>query len=795
MNRKILLHHIILTALALAVMFLPLEKGAFFGSEGDWYSQHVGAAQAIRQTILDSGNPFPQFINIGGGINAYDLAYYGLFRPDVMISYLFPYVEMKYFIAGYAVLGVLASVNLMYLWLRKKRLSLSSCLAGGILTAGAICFFQAHHQIMFVNYMPFLILALMGIDFLIQTGKITMAATAVFFIMIHSFYYGPTCLIVCLIYFLYNLSGLDRKLLGSTVKKGFGAVFLGTGISAVLLIPTMAAILSTIKDSGSFSSQPIGAVDLSMESLLYDPYGCGLTLICLFTLLLSLFKKEKRLLAAVIIAILVIPSIWFVLSGFLYPRTKILIPFMPLITWICAEGLEDIKKAKWQHVIPALAMCLIPAFFSDRSLLIFIDWFLLAAWVMIINTAHKQRYVKTAAFAVMMVFPLCVSIGAGRMGEDYIRADDIRQGSFELAEDKIQEIASGLYRFDYISDSLANSNFLPGGGIKKTAMYSSITNDLYAKFYYDIMDNSIRYRNRVILAPDGNPFFSYFMGLRYIVTDQSHLPHGYSVIEKQGNKVLAENKDVLPICFGIYGQASSQLVQIKKNPKDPDEFMIGKFPASINSSNKQTLTIPLAEPIRNKALIISFAVRSKDGKMVVIDINGMRNKLSDKNAPYPNENHVFTYVISSNDVIDELECVFSAGEYQIKDLVIATSDLPSTKDETIQIPKLSNNYRFDGRCLFDGTIDMEEDGYFITSYPYKKGYEILVDGKNINTEKVNSAFIGFPLGAGNHHIQILFAAPGFAAGAAVSAVSAAAGLTMMILNKIRREAKKNGQNI
>ncbi len=162
-----------------------------------------------------------------------------------------------------------------------------------------------------------------------------------------------------------------------------------------------------------------------------------------------------------------IPSIWFVLSGFLYPRTKILIPFMPLITWICAEGLEDIKKAKWQHVIPALAMCLIPAFFSDRSLLIFIDWFLLAAWVMIINTAHKQRYVKTAAFAVMMVFPLCVSIGAGRMGEDYIRADDIRQGSFELAEDKIQEIASGLYRFDYISDSLANSNFLPGGGIKK----------------------------------------------------------------------------------------------------------------------------------------------------------------------------------------------------------------------------------------------------------------------------------------------------------------------------------------
>ena len=66
MNTKIALHHFILTLAALAVMFLPMGQGDFFGSEGDWYSQHVGVAQALRQTIIDSGNPFPQFINIGG---------------------------------------------------------------------------------------------------------------------------------------------------------------------------------------------------------------------------------------------------------------------------------------------------------------------------------------------------------------------------------------------------------------------------------------------------------------------------------------------------------------------------------------------------------------------------------------------------------------------------------------------------------------------------------------------------------------------------------------------------------
>ena len=38
---------------------------------------------------------------------------------------------------------------------------------------------------------------------------------------------------------------------------------------------------------------------------------------------------------------------------------------------------------------------------------------------------------------------------------------------------------------------------------------------------------------------------------------------------------------------------------------------------------------------------------------------------------------------------------------------------------------------------------MEESGYFVTSFPYKEGYEITVDGKNVQAEKVNCAFIGF----------------------------------------------------
>lgn len=64
---------------------------------------------------------------------------------------------------------------------------------------------------MFVNYMPFLILALMGIDRLIRTDKPAFSAAAVFLIMIHSFYYGPVCLIVCLIYFSISFRQKDTR--------------------------------------------------------------------------------------------------------------------------------------------------------------------------------------------------------------------------------------------------------------------------------------------------------------------------------------------------------------------------------------------------------------------------------------------------------------------------------------------------------------------------------------------------------------------------------------------------------
>ncbi|MEF9922773.1 MAG: YfhO family protein, partial [Anaerovoracaceae bacterium] len=87
--------------------------------------------------------------------------------------------------------------------------------------------------------------------------------------------------------------------------------------------------------------------------------------------------------------------------------------------------------------------------------------------------------------------------------------------------------------------------------------------------------------------------------------------------------------------------------------------------------------------------------------------------------------------------------------------------------------------------VFDGTIAMEQSGYFVTSYPYAKGYTAVVDGVKQKIEKVNTCFIGFPLEAGQHKIEITFKAPGYKIAMAISIVS-----LILLIFLVLRERKK-----
>lgn len=832
---------LLLTCITMIILFLPLKSGMFFGSEGDWYSQHVGIAESLRQTMLETHSLIPQWIHIGGGSSIYDFAYYGLLRPDILFSCLVPEINMKYIIAGYAVLGVLASVNLCYLWLKRQGISKRFAFAGAVLLASSACFYHAHHQIMFVNYMPFLFLALLGVDRLFLKRRIGLLIFSLFMIYIHSFYYAIACLLVIGVYALHRmLLQLEKE--GIRVKGGFKrmaacikgpagrlifSVIISIGMAMALLLPTGLDILSNEKDPGSFVTVPVNPVDWSLNGLLYSPYGCGMTLLTLYCILLSITKKRKRFMSVTLMFCVLFPVVSYVLNGFLYTRTKILIPFVPLFVFLTADTLQEFYQeinnrtagkrngallVEAGQKLALLLLCLVPALHSAWKWLILLEGMLLFIWMLIQQADNISWRGKRCIFWTVLFVPVLLSISihmsdsylkpvCSRLGIDmsgtFLKAEDNRQNQFDREE--IADFAEDVrYRFDVLSNSFVNANIVVNGSINRTAMYSSVTNADYAKFYYDTMKNPISLNNRVALVPSQNSCFAYFMGLKYLLAERDNLPYGYKTVKQKGNYILAQNDEVLPVCYGTTELFSSKAYE-KLNFPDTLEALCSRAVVPVNmdqsisytshmqeenakeffagdkegkllhpSGKKERFTLPLKDSIKEKILILTFHVESKNGGEVVICINGVKNKLSSENAPYPNNNHDFTYILSSEADLEELEVEVSRGEYTVDCLKIYTLDKKYLRHSDITVPEIKEQASDNGKNVFWGNITMKEDGYFVTSYPYRKGYQIKMDGVAVKPEKINTAFLGFPIAKGDHQIEIKYEAPGFELGYRIS---------------------------
>lgn len=743
---KRLFTHMGMTMFTLGLALFPLEKNEFFGSEGDWISQHVGAAENIRQMVLSTGSIFPQYSTAGGGCNIYDYAYYGLYRPEVLLSCMFPRIEMKYFIAGYALLCMMLSVNLCYLWLSRKKLSPRYAVFASLLLSCASCFFHAHHQIIFVNYLPYLLMALMGIDRLIERNRSGLMIFGLAMICFHSFYYAPCCFVVCLLYGLDQMKQTADLSKQSVFFSALRNAFLAIGIGGVLLLPTGLNILSTTKDAGAFMDEGLPLLDLTMKGMLFTPYGCGLTLIALFSLLISLKQKPHRALALSILLVMTVPAAAWVLNGGLYARGKVLIPFLPLIVWLCGEAVSSAEQ--WLR---------------DRD--VSKGWF---KWVV----------------PLFLIVPVLTSLIVNQ-SEAYIPADDQRQSRFSF-EELSDFAADKTYRFDWLGNSFVNSNLLFDGETYKTAMYSSINNGLYGQFYYDIMNNPISLRNRVVLMPNQNPFFNYFMGIRYVQCHVDQIPAGYQKVKQSGDYVLAENRSVLPIAYGTNQLLSLETYRDLTFPQTMEslckyavvdgnvgqrtfdskieEVEFGQYIEGEIKPGSSTLT--LKENLAGKVLILEFDVADPKAKGVEITIDGIKNHLSAGDAPYPNHNDRFTYIFAVDEDVSALPVSASKGEWTVDHLRAYVMDMEDLGNQRVYPAKETNGK--DRDTMFAGEVNMEEDGFFITSFPYREGYRIFVDGEIRQYEQVNTAFVGFPLEAGQHQLQIDYQAPGFVMGLMMS---------------------------
>lgn len=789
----------LLFGITFLLIALTIPSGKLFGSETDWYCQHITIADYMRKQFLTSGELFPDFANLGGGANFYTLSYYGFFRPDILISYLLPHISMETIVQTYSILEIFLGVSLLYYWLIKKNFSNIASFTCGLLYLCANALFQAHRQIMFVNYLPFLILALIFLDHLsIQKKRPVFfphmgIVISFFLIILHSYYFFPSCFVACTIYWWF-LTKRTSPNLTLWLRYGISSIF--PVLSAMFfLLPTGLTILENKKDAKGSSLLTILSVNPTLDSLLYSAYGCGLTLICLYILFLSLKRAETRALSFILFCLLFFNIFSWILNGTLYVRPKSLIPFLPLILFLTADTLTAILRKQLTHSIPLALLCILPVLIQSifhpaaKLSLALLDWVLLLLFVGIGKLYGTEKKIPGKLLyttVLLWIAPPLLFLSKGKTG-DFPAFSQQHFTSEEISSLCMDTNA----RFDFLESPLKNSNFVYSGTQKKSSIYSSVSNSLYNSFFYDTLHTPISVRNRVSINANPNPFQEYLMGVRYIQTTKEKLPAGYNILAEKESSVIAENKNVLPLAYGTSSLMSEKEFSNLSFPhtlsaltdaaiipdlaEKPFDFSSSMKPYALPSdffkrtnTKASVVTKPLPSPVNNSLLLLSFDVSYHGRKDISVTINGIRNRLSGRTAPYPNHNTHFTYMLSQNSPLSELKISFSDGNYKITNITAYTFPLSGFNKEKITPFNTSSLKK---KEILNGNIDMKESGYLVTSFAFSNGYHAFVDGKEIKPVPVNTAFVGFPIKKGTHEIVITFHAPGKILGSICSFLS------------------------
>ena len=102
--------YLLLGVLTLGFCYLFCLRSGVFGAKVDWISQHSVLPEYFRQQFYQTGELFPEFsANIGGGENIYNFAYYGLYNPLLLPSYLLPFVKMSDYMMSVQFIGLMVS--------------------------------------------------------------------------------------------------------------------------------------------------------------------------------------------------------------------------------------------------------------------------------------------------------------------------------------------------------------------------------------------------------------------------------------------------------------------------------------------------------------------------------------------------------------------------------------------------------------------------------------------------------------------------------------------------------------
>ena len=830
--------YLLLTGLTLFFCRIFVGRYGIFGAKVDWLSQHSVLPDYFRQQFYATGKLFPEFAaNLGGGQNIYHFAYYGLYSPLILPSYLLPFVKMSDYIMAVSITGLTASVLLFYYWLKSRKtdagtafiLSLMFLLAGPMIG-------QYSGQIMFVDYMPFLCLALIGVDRYFEQEKSGLFTVSVFLMIMTSFYFSIGGMLSLVLYGLHRYFEQregNRVAVRSFLRDGLcfvRSMILAVLMSGFFLVPTALALTGGRSKEQNTSFASFFIPQITVERFAYSIYGIGLTTLVITVLLTGLLYRKvyEKVLTYGCVIVLVIPVFAYLLNGGLYIRDKVFIPFLPLLCYLISIYLEKCRK-KELSFIAGIVPYIITTIFVYMARNQFVSkgigesiWKVLLAESILFLICYVlycalKRYHKETKEILMLALPsvICLAVTMNtfyQMKPDrYVSRKLYRDVTGEQNRQAVKEALKddGYYRTEQKGsddENAADLNRIWDVDQNITSIYSSAYNPDYQTFRQKTFGLEEPFRNGMMQSVSKNPVFQRMMGVRYIVSD-SDVP-GYTLVKKCGTTGIYQNKDAAPVMYATdrvmteeeykkltfpYNQtAFLEYAVVGEHTESSDQNIMTAYePVSLKMANNRTTGGAEQKTIQQEGqkqiLFFRFRVdNAHPNKDVAVWINGIRNKLSAKDHVYYNENKIFTYAVPLKDGKDTISVTFGKGKYRLRHVQAYLGSLPE-RSELLYQSEIQVDKKQTEDNVIQGTIRVKKDGWFITSIPYDKHFKIYIDGKETEIQKVNTAFLGCKIESGNHEVKIIYHAPGTTTGKVLSLIGIAGFLLVLVREKRKQK--------
>ena len=597
-----------ITAMLLIAIFAMTGTTKLYGSIIDWVSQHSVLPEYYRQTFFETGEFLPEFaLQLGGGQNAYYFGYYGFLNPVYLGSYLLPGVSMVTYLQFASVLMLIASVWLCFLWLRHITIAFgqsSGCSDGAIYAATALfsfatpLLFHSHRQVMFVDYMPFLLLALIGVDRFFARRRRGLLAVSVALLFFTSYFYAIPGVLAVTLYGIYRCVSLMkeftfRKFLQSAWRFAL-CILAGVVIASILTIPSLLVIFSG-REPGTKPKMEIehlllGDMDFA-GAVCYSGYSMGMTALAYLALCVMAIPQRKRkpdhsenetvvreanavgeesapaeetaagkescsgehapetvrgaaeaVLAIGILACAWLPWVRFLLNGFLYAREKILIPFVPLAAYLVAVMLQRLRTGE----IPLRRFTVIAAAAAGLGIVGYLfsgDYGLIALFavdaagtIALTHAAVRKRNLLPLTIPVLLL-AMIVSLVYSKKTETPVTREYAEKLYDAERERVIEEVLSrdeGMYRSADFVEVKYGVNRLRGRRYLSTGFYSSLSNTAYLKLLYGDLGAANPTVNDISFTPQNDIFLQTLMGVRYVVTE-TDAPAGYTRVDGIGD--------------------------------------------------------------------------------------------------------------------------------------------------------------------------------------------------------------------------------------------------------------------